>query len=177
MECPNCGAPTDGPTCAACDAPPKWWRLRRSLEEQTLASVEQRVRATVIDIALIAVVRLALWPLTAVRGAALVTIVAGVYFVVAVAIPTGQTLGQRITGIRVRDAVTANRAVLRQAIVRWVAGQLPLTILLFPGNPIGLDAVLGAYAVLDGLFAVWDRRSETLHDKFAGTVVAVVERA
>lgn len=78
----------------------------------------------------------------------------------------GGTLGHTMLGMEVRGAVTGERVGLGQSAGRYFA-------------ELGLMAALGVAAVvvpvplqlLDALWAAWDDRNQTLHDKAAGTIV------
>ena len=74
---------------------------------------------------------------------------------------TGQTIGKRVAHTRVVDMETGRliggpRGVGR-ALVQYIFGWL---------------CVLG---ILDGLFPIWDRRRQSLHDKVVHTVVELVD--
>ena len=96
----------------------------------------------------------------------------GVLYAVYVIVMTtrrGGTLGHTLLGMEVRHVVTGERLGLGQSAARYFA-------------ELGLVAVLGAAAVvvpvpvqlLDPLWAAWDDRNQTLHDKAAKTIVVDV---
>jgi uncharacterized RDD family membrane protein YckC len=68
----------------------------------------------------------------------------------------GATVGQRLLGLRVVDAMTAGPITLSQAWIRWL-GQIVDIMLL--GLPIGY------------VLAAFDKHKQAWHDKIAGTVV------
>ena len=68
----------------------------------------------------------------------------------------GATVGQYMLGLRVVDASTGGPITLNTACASWI-GELLDTF--FCGLPIGF------------IWATFDRRKQTWHDKFAGTVV------
>ena len=85
----------------------------------------------------------------------------------------GQTVGMMALSIRVRPVDQDGRlpwgTVVRRVTAQfWVslAYLLPVGPLLVVGLVVG-----GLYPWLDGLWATWDKRNQTLHDKIAGTVV------
>ena len=86
----------------------------------------------------------------------------------------GQTLGKMAVGIVVVDAKTGSLPGWRHAVVRAVAPFIAARILVgtFEG---AIGAVATTAAFLDDLWALFDRRRQTLHDKVAGTVVVRVE--
>jgi uncharacterized RDD family membrane protein YckC len=88
-------------------------------------------------------------------GTALVLVGAVLYQILLWA-KTGATVGQRVLGLQVVDASTGGPITLSTAGARWI-GQLLDTF--FCGLPIGY------------IWAAFDRRKQTWHDKFAGTVV------
>jgi uncharacterized RDD family membrane protein YckC len=72
----------------------------------------------------------------------------------------GQTLGKMVWDIRVRDAATGGPLGLPKALRRYLVPLLTAIPIL--GFVIGLT---------DGLWPLWDRRRQALHDKLAGSVV------
>lgn len=81
----------------------------------------------------------------------------GVYSILLVSYPRGQTVGNLATSTRVVDAATAQPPPRNRAAVRW-AVQLVLNITFVGG-------------ILDVLWPLWDPRNQTLHDKAAGTLM------
>lgn len=84
--------------------------------------------------------------------------------------PAGQTLGGRLASTRVRDARTGKMITLRQACLRWgfvtTYGSLELA-----GNRWAYAVVI--ISLIDNLYLLVDPRRQTLHDKFAGTIVVM----
>lgn len=76
----------------------------------------------------------------------------------------GQTLGKRLMGIQVRDADTGGRLGYRKAFLR----ALVQVLLGFLTRTIGM--------ALDGLWPLWDKRRQTLHDKACGSIVVDLPR-
>jgi uncharacterized RDD family membrane protein YckC len=75
---------------------------------------------------------------------------------------SGQTLGKRILKIRVVPLDPNLRLTRTMAVKRWATEFLPGTF-------------VGFYALIDGLWQLWDRPfQQTLHDKAAQTVVVKV---
>ena len=72
----------------------------------------------------------------------------------------GQTVGKTALGIRVRDAVSDQPIGLQRAAVRYLVDGLT-----------GLVPVLALFALVDGLWPLWDPQRQALHDKLAGSVV------
>lgn len=96
---------------------------------------------------------------------AIMAVLHGVYVIV-LTTRRGGTLGHTLLGMEVRHVVTGERVGLGQSAARYFA-------------ELGLAAVLGAAALvvpvpvqlLDPLWAAWDDRNQTLHDKAAKTIV------
>ncbi len=80
----------------------------------------------------------------------------------------GQTLGKRAVGIAVRRAEDLGPIGYGRSIAR--AARILLIWLFF-----GLISLL-VIPILDGLWALWDRNNQTVHDKLALTVVVRVRR-
>jgi uncharacterized RDD family membrane protein YckC len=83
----------------------------------------------------------------------------------------GQTVGKRATGVAVRRAETFEAIGYPRSFAR------ASLIMAFPLVPAlstlaTLAAVVvGWLALLDGLWPLWDKRNQSLHDKIAKTVV------
>lgn len=72
----------------------------------------------------------------------------------------GQTFGKRVMYIQVRDLVTGGRIDPRRAALRYVV--------------VGLFRIIPFFmlwTLFEGLWALWDRNRQALHDKLAGTQV------
>jgi uncharacterized RDD family membrane protein YckC len=81
----------------------------------------------------------------------------------------GATLGKRALGMRVVKAADRSRIGVRQAGIRAVAYLAGPAILMLPLTPIGI--VGGVLWLADAGVALVDARTQSLHDKLAGTVV------
>ncbi len=76
----------------------------------------------------------------------------------------GQTFGKRAMYIQVRDVGGSGGTIgAQRAALRYVTGRA------VPDRP-----VLRALHALDGLWPLWDRHRQALHDKIAGSVVVRV---
>jgi uncharacterized RDD family membrane protein YckC len=104
-------------------------------------------------------------------GIAMTLVGIGAYFVPLWTSIRGQSLGNRVAVTRVRDAVTGQRISVVQAFKRWafVAVYAALRFGPSPWVPVLFYVVLLA----DCLYPLYDKRKQTLHDKFAGTIVVV----
>jgi uncharacterized RDD family membrane protein YckC len=95
----------------------------------------------------------------------------GIYFVKMSNGVRGQTLGNRVAATRIRDAVTGKRITLSQAFKRW--GFIGACGALFLIPSVVSETIAFLIVVVDCLFPLWDPRSQTLHDKYAGTLVVI----
>jgi uncharacterized RDD family membrane protein YckC len=71
---------------------------------------------------------------------------------------SGQTIGKRVANIRVVDATTGSVIGVSRAIWRYLFGYLLTLLCAVPG-------------LLDGLWPLWDKRRQALHDKVVNSVV------
>ena len=78
------------------------------------------------------------------------------YWVLLEGSPSGQTIGKRLVGIRVR-ADQGGRAGYGKALGRTLVARV-----------IGLFPFVG---LIDVLWPLWDNRNQCLHDKAASTIV------
>jgi len=154
------GSVTIIPPPSACDDP--------SAYEGTTS---KRVFAYLIDAILVFTVAGAVWLGMGIVGLATfglllplqplaVALVPLVYHVGLIASPRAATLGMRLFGIRVTDAMTGAPPSLTQVIIQIVA---------FYGS-----VALTAWLIL--IFALFNSRRRTLHDILAGTVVINSEK-
>jgi uncharacterized RDD family membrane protein YckC len=171
----------DSPNTTAVPVAGYWWRALAYIVDFIIILVavillsdpvqHHRVEATLISVA----INIAYWSLTL------------IYL-------KGQTLGMRLCGMRVVDAVTRSSITTNQALRRAVL----YSVLLVPNylrKPVAyvrythptraqqlrelhqgvhafwLSLVYLSILILDLLWAAWDARRQTLHDKFASTVV------
>lgn len=134
------------------------------MEGMVLAEWWRRFGGAVVDMA---VLWLPLWPLTRSMDRPtrlVVSLVVGVlYFAFLNGGSRGQTVGKMVWGTRVRDAATGGALGPAKAAVRYLAPAL-LSIVTF-----------GLIWFPDGLWLLWDRRRQTLHDKVVGSVVVIAD--
>jgi len=155
--CPVCGTPVVAPTSAV--ALSGWWR---------------RVGATVVDNLLLFIPSSIAFLLVTdfagrYVGALAALAIQGTYMVRFLASAKGQTIGNRVVDTAVRDALTGVAITTSQALRRWgfiaLYGVLDITL------PTTYTAIPTVIALIDCLFPLFDARKQTLHDKFAGTLV------
>lgn len=130
-----------------------------------LATWGQRLGALVIDELFLFVVTfcavLAVGLRRTFAGAVVSLVLAGAYYAVLNGSEMGQTFGKRAMNIQVRDIGGSGGTIGGQrAALRYV------TFGLFRIVPF-----FGLFTLLDGLWPLWDRRRQALHDKIAGSVV------
>jgi len=132
-----------------------------------LAAWGQRVGAFVIDELFIFVVTfcavIALGLRHRFAGHLLSLVMAAAYYAVLNGSEMGQTFGKRVFGIQVRDAASGGPIGVHRAGLRYIFVGLFRVILFF-----------GLFALLDGLWPLWDPKRQALHDKIAGSVVVRV---
>jgi uncharacterized RDD family membrane protein YckC len=133
-----------------------------------LATWGQRLGALVIDeLFLFVVTFCAVFTLSLRRtfaGAMVSLVLAGAYYAVLNGSEMGQTFGKRAMNIQVRDIGGSGGAIGGQrAALRYV------TVGLFRIVPF-----FGLFTLLDGMWPLWDRHRQALHDKIAGSVVVRV---
>jgi uncharacterized RDD family membrane protein YckC len=128
-----------------------------------LAEWWRRAAAVVIDTAVLWIPLMLATHSMERLGRLVVGLVVGVvYFSLLNGSAKGQTLGKMVWNIRVRDAATGGPIGPAKAAVRYAV----------PAVLASLIPILGLLVWLtDGLWPLWDRRRQALHDKVAGSVV------
>lgn len=180
MYCSSCGSETDSPTCVVCGhtnatgtTNPK--STIDSVTGLALAGWLRRVGATFAD-GLVMVIPILIAESVVAAAAGTVDgviaglIVQGAYMIKMLSGPKGQTVGNRVAATRVRDAVTGLQITNIQALKRW--GVVAVYGLLSLNRSIGTSIVL-IIGLVDYLWPLFDKRNQTLHDKFAGTIVVL----
>jgi uncharacterized RDD family membrane protein YckC len=132
-----------------------------------LADWWRRAAALIVDMAVLWIpMGLAFRDMDRLPRTMIYLVVATAYFAFLNGGGRGQTLGKMVWDIRVRDAATGAPLGVPKAAVRYLVPALlsvPLPIL---GMLIGLT---------DGLWPLWDRRRQALHDKIVGSVVVAAK--
>lgn len=160
-----------GATCDRCETAPAGAHSRTGL---TLAGWARRVGATLVDwlvlyLVLLVTLELADYFISTVVFAA----VCAYYLVHFVSTARGQTAGCVAAGTQVRSARDGGPVTLAQSLVRFLGSAAPLLVSMIVIVPI-LWVVLWVYLAVDWLFPLWDPQRQTLHDKWARTVVVRV---
>lgn len=104
-------------------------------------------------------------------GALMALVLEGVYMVKFLSGARGQTIGNRVAATRVRDAGNGQAITLLQAFKRWGFIAIYSAIEL-AANPASIY-IVAFIALVDNLYPLYDPRNQTLHDKFAGTIVVM----
>jgi uncharacterized RDD family membrane protein YckC len=165
-------------TCPSCDRSLPA-NARGKIDQLTglmLAGWGRRVGGTFADAIVMLLPALILYSIFAeldgyVVGALLTEVAAGAYLVKMWTTKGGQSVGNRVAITRVRDGATGKRVSGLQAFKRWLFVAIYVAISLIPG---AFPAIIFLLLVLaDILYPLFDPRNQTLHDKFAGTIVVV----
>ena len=177
MYCANCGTQVDATHCSVCgQATSQTIASEQTTLPTQLGTWWQRVGATIMD-NLVLLLPSALVGIGATAfagsyvGEIAILIFQGMYFTRMLSSPTSQTVGNRVAKTRVVDATTGAAPTRQQAFRRW------LPIALFQAVGITASIVLFPLAILiaiDYFLPLYDKRNQTLHDKFAGTIVIKV---
>ncbi|MGA7834548.1 MAG: RDD family protein [Acidimicrobiales bacterium] len=104
-------------------------------------------------------------------GVAMMLVAAGAYLVRLWTASGGQTVGNRVAVTRVRSAATGHTITFAQAFRRWAFVAVYCALTLAPA-PFG-GIIFYVMLLADCLYPLLDSRNQTLHDKFAGTIVVV----
>lgn len=170
MNCSQCGTELHGSYCSDCGhfstEPPA---VRSDVK---LAGWWLRVGATVVDDAILFVPSLLValvvggW-----SGSLLGVAIDGLYMVKLLSSPSGQTIGNRVVRTQVRDALTGSIITTRQSLKRWLF--VALYSIFIVANIPGLTLSVSMLGLIDCLFPLFNERKQTLHDRFARTIVVL----
>lgn len=176
MSCSNCGAETFGTVCSNCGTTVARSRIVDVTTNLVLASWWHRFGATFSDnLILLLPTLLIISFFSAVSGYTVGYFIGsalqGVYMVKLLAGGRGQTIGNRVAATRVRDAQSGQAITTKQALKRWgmVAAYSALSLLGGSGGVVLLPIIF----LVDCLWPLFDARKQTLHDKFANTIVVL----
>ena len=178
MTCPNCGAPSTTPTCSQCGhqiAKPD------AIDEVTgkiLAGWGLRVGATLIDFLILFIPEFILRSVLGnAIGTSIYLVVFGIYLVSMWAMGGGRSVGNRVAKTQILDASTGGLITSQQAFRRYMFLELYAIVNLYGAvENVSIVALLAViYGGVDVLFPLFDVRKQTLHDKFAKTIVVMAE--
>ena len=104
-------------------------------------------------------------------GALVALVLEGIYMVKLLSSARGQTIGNRVAATRVRSAGNGQAISLSQAFKRWgfIAVYSAIELASSPASIY----IVALIALVDNLYPLYDARNQTLHDKFAGTIVVL----
>jgi uncharacterized RDD family membrane protein YckC len=177
MYCTHCGSQVDGTHCSVCgQATSATLAAEKAALPTELATWGQRAGATVVDnvVLLLPSILVGVGATTFAGnyiGAITILVFQGMYFTRMLSTKEGQTIGNRVAKTRVVDAITGVVPTRQQAFRRW----LPFALCQALG--IVASFILFPLAILfaaDYLLPLFDKQNQTLHDKFAGTIVLKV---
>ena len=177
MNCPHCDSPSkDNATfCHVCgQALSASLPLSAATSSPILAGWWRRVGATFADDLILIIPTLVVASIFEGIGGVYTGAVAGLmlqgfYMVWQISSRSGQTVGNRVAATKVIDALTGSRVSITQALKRW--GFIAVySSLEFTGTR-GASVVVSLFGLIDVLWPLFDQRKQTLHDKFAGTLV------
>jgi uncharacterized RDD family membrane protein YckC len=186
--CPTCGQATKGDFAGP--GPMPYFAGEEPFAKETgLAGYWWRVLGYIIDAIILVVVAL---PFRAAHlghdaSSIISAVIAFVYLGAFLTLMNGQTLGMRAVSLRCVDDASRSTLARNQVLKRTSLYCLLLLIngfytvktytnptshqRLVQGQHEGLLIVLYLPLLLDLLWPIWDKKNQTLHDKFASTVV------
>jgi uncharacterized RDD family membrane protein YckC len=166
-----------GSICGVCGTPVSTYGVADSATGQKLAGWWRRVGATFADNVILFLPSLLLQSFfTATSGATIGKLayagLQGVYLVKLIATRRGQTIGNRVALTRVRDAASGQGVTMVQALKRWAFVAAYQLVVLIVAGQYALYVLLVVIAI-DDLTPLFNHRKQTLHDKFASTIVVM----
>jgi uncharacterized RDD family membrane protein YckC len=188
--CATCGAATSGPFAAPAPLPYFPMDGPALVVEPNLAGFWWRVLGFIIDSILLALVTTLpahQFGVNFYAGAILAIVVGFFYWFLLIAFWGGATIGMRVASIRCVDMNGRGPVGPRQAAIRSafysalvaVGSLYHYTTYAHPtaaqsklaGEHVAIAFCLSAPHLLELLWAAWDKKNQTLHDKVAGTIV------
>lgn len=172
VHCANCESETSGSYCAVCGALTSQHDGSRA-QTHLLAGWWQRVGATLIDNVILfipteLVIRLVGGALNFVLADLAALVVEGIYMYVLLSSPRAQTIGNRAMRTRVCDAKDAVPLRAQQVLKRYGFVAFYSFFVVFGGAAVTL---VGLVAMGDALFPLVTPLKQTLHDRYAATIV------
>jgi uncharacterized RDD family membrane protein YckC len=177
VKCSGCGAYVTGDTCGSCNSAVATIGMEDRVTGLRLGGWWRRVGATFSDNVIMLLPSYAVFALFGALAGVVVGVLAGIaaqglYQVRLLATQRGQTIGNRIALTRVRDEVTGGPITRNIALKRWgFVGAYQAIATLLTGNFVLY--VLIALMLIDGLYPLVNPRKQSLHDRFAGTIVVM----
>jgi uncharacterized RDD family membrane protein YckC len=174
MNCPKCGAVVSESYCPSCGTEVARSGAVDTITNQMLAGWWVRVAATIIDFLILAIPELVLRSVLGdAVGQSIYLVVFGIYLVTQWTLCDGRSVGNRVVKSRVVDARNGQSVTSKQSFNRYLFLELYAIVDLY-GAVEGYSLVVLialAYGLVDVLFPLFDPRKQTLHVKFANTVV------
>ena len=174
MYCSNCGSPAEGSPCLVCGDTGRATLPHHPETTAQLTGWWRRVAATLVDDLILLIPTLVVAAIVrTVAGVFVASLAAvaveGVYMVKLLSAPAGQTFGNRAVHSRVCDALTGRPLSRQQALRRW--GFVAVYGLIGVIGAFALGFLAAVIGLVDVLFPLFNARHQTLHDRFAGTIV------
>jgi uncharacterized RDD family membrane protein YckC len=177
VKCSGCGAYVSGDTCGSCNSAVATIGVEDEVTGLRLGGWWRRVGATFSDNVIMLLPAYFVFALFGALAGVVVGVLAGiaaqgVYQVRLLSTQRGQTIGNRIALTRVRDEITGGPITRNIALKRWgFIGAYQAIATLLTGN-FALYVLLGV-TLIDGLYPLFNSRKQSLHDRFAGTIVVM----
>jgi uncharacterized RDD family membrane protein YckC len=178
MNCPNCGAEATESYCLKCGAQITKPGTVDEVSGKVLASWGLRVGATLIDFLILVIPEFVLRSVLGnAIGTSIYLVVFGVYLVSMWSLGGGRSVGNRVAKTQILDAASGGLITSQQAFRRYMFLELYAIVNLYGAvENVKIVALLAVvYGAVDVLFPLFDVRKQTLHDKFARTVVVVTD--
>jgi len=175
MNCSQCGSEVHGPFCPVCGTPAPGY-VDASTDVR-LSGWWRRVGATLVDNLILIVPTMVAFLLVesvagTIAGAIAGIAIQGIYQVKLLSMPQGQTLGNRMVSTQVRDALTGAAISNQQALRRW--GLVAIYSSFELAGTSGMAIIVSLIGAVDCLYPLFNERKQTVHDRFAGTIVVML---
>ncbi len=174
MRCPNCGTISDEAYCLNCGRQLSVSGPHDPVTNLALAGWWQRVGATFVDYLVMLIPEYLLKVLLGSIGGSIVFyFIFAAYQITQWLIYDGRTVGNRAMHTQIRDAVSGGPISNKQALWRYffLEAYIVFDIVGVGSGGATLIFVAFAYLLVDLLFPLWDPRKQTVHDRFATTIV------
>lgn len=176
MNCPNCGAEVTESYCLSCGTQVAKPGSTDPVTGRVLAAWSVRVAATIVDFLILAIPELVLRTVLGnAIGSSIYLVVFGVYLVSQWSLCNGRSVGNRVAKSQIVDARTGKGITSKQSFNRYLYLELYAIVNLFGAvEGTGVVVLLSIlYGLVDVLYPLFDKRKQTLHDKFAQTIVVM----
>ncbi len=174
MNCPTCDTQTDDAYCLNCGTQLAVAGPRDPITNLPLAGWGQRVGATFVDYLVMLIPEYLLKVLLgSVGGSIVFYFLFAAYLITQWLIYDGRTVGNRVLHTQIRDAAQGGSITNKQALWRYffLEAYIIFDIVGVGSGGATLIFVAFVYLLVDLLFPLWDSRKQTVHDRFANTIV------